>query len=231
MKKKHLLLLLLLALACGKKKDPEPDPEIPAPKMAVLTSPVQNEVCTSGEVLSDTESLITFVWKTAENAESYELSYKNLETGALESMITTTTKATVKLTSNTPYSWKIISKSSKTSAVATSEVWKFYNAGNGVVAYAPYPAELISPSLGSVITPVAGKISLTWKGADPDDDISSYVVYFGTAANPPLYKSDLNATSLTDVLVNNSTTYYWMVVTKDSKGNTSNSGISQFKTN
>ncbi|KLT64045.1 hypothetical protein [Pedobacter sp. BMA] len=231
MKIKYLLIGVMLLVGCGKDEEVTPDGVVPAPTAAVLVSPLQNEVCTTGTILSDTESQITFVWKAAENADSYELNYKNLETGSATVVTSTSTTATIKMLRNTPYSWKVITKSSKTNTIATSEVWKFYNAGNGVVSYAPYPAEIVSPLLGSTVTPVSGKISLTWKGTDPDGDITSYQVYFGTATNPPLYKNDLSVNSLSDIPVNNNSTYYWIVVTKDSKGNTSTSGISQFRTN
>lgn len=229
MKTNYLCLLLFLLVGCGKNQ-PKPE-EVNIPKNSVLISPLQNEVCTTGVILSDTESNITFVWSAAQYAETYELNYTNLETGRSGIVSTSNTSVTVKLLRNTPYSWKVTAKSFKTTAVSASEVWKFYNAGIGATSYAPYPAELTLPLAGSTITPATGKISLSWSGTDPDGDIIGYDIYFGTTSNPQLYRSDLNATNLAGVPVNNNTIYYWMVVSKDSKGNTSNSGINQFKTN
>jgi hypothetical protein len=37
--------------------------------------------------------------------------------------------------------------------------------------------------------------------------------------------------SLSDVSVSSSTTYYWKVITRDSKGNTSESEVGQFRVN
>lgn len=226
----HLIIILLI-LGCGKKRE-APNLEVPITVKAVnLVSPSQNEVCTTGIISSPTESVIMFKWNAAENADSYELIYKNLATGVSTSFSTSTTFIEVKLLRNTPYSWKVISKSSKALEVKTSETWKFYSAGEGGIAYAPYPAELISPALGSTLFPNNGTINLSWKGTDVDDDISSYEVYFGMAINPPLYKSDIIAAKLEDVPVENSTIYYWKIVTKDSKGNASNSDTYQFKIN
>lgn len=221
-------MLLFFVIGCDKKSATGPS-GIP-PKTSGLISPARNELCTTGTILSDTESNITFVWGDAENANLYELIYKNLETGKVINVSTSATSITVKLTRNTPYSWMIISKSLTTMQTATSEVWKFYNAGIGGTTYAPYPAELNYPSIGASIRPVSGKISLAWNGADVDGDITNYAVYFGTTEDPPLYKEGITTTNLADISVNNNTTYYWMVVTRDSKGNTSNSGINQFKT-
>lgn len=73
-------------------------------------------------------------------------------------------------------------------------------------------------------------MTLRWKGADVDNDISTYDVYFGTDANPPVIQTKLPATtsSIADVTVVAGTKYFWRVVTKDAKGNSSSSEIFQF---
>ena len=81
------------------------------------------------------------------------------------------------------------------------------------------------------ITPVAGKITLQWTGSDVDNDILNYDIYLGTTASPGLLKAAQTGLSLPDVAVNANTTYYWKVITRDSKGNTSDSGVYVFYTN
>lgn len=233
MRKAVLLLLLFCVFAC-KKNAPEPPPgppPVPPPAKATLSFPNNNEACTSGIIISSTQSSIILKWNVSANSESYELSIKNLESGVSTTQTTTQTELEVTLSRNTPYSWYIVSKSSKVSTTAQSDTWKFYNSGPGTVSYAPFPAEILDPALGQNVTVASGKITLDWNGSDVDGDVSSYDVYFGTASPPVLFKSNLTESILIDVIVTSNTTYYWKIITKDSKGNTSDSGVYQFKVN
>jgi hypothetical protein len=72
---------------------------------------------------------------------------------------------------------------------------------------------------------------LQWKGTDADNDIQNYDVYMGINTNVAIIKSQNTTTSLADVSVNANTTYYWKVISRDGKGNTSDSGLYEFKTN
>jgi hypothetical protein len=121
--------------------------------------------------------------------------------------------------------------SSKISTTALSDTWKFYNAGEAVTSYAPFPADMVTPKMAQRITPVAGKISLDWTGSDVDSDIANYDIYLGTTATPTLLKANQVDSALPDVTVTAGTTYYWKVITRDSKGNTSDSGVFIFYTN
>jgi hypothetical protein len=219
-------LLVLVLTTCGKKESVPP-----APEASVLAAPLKDEVCTTGKIISDTESTIDFKWLAAANAESYELSIKNLLTNSVSNQVTSATNLEVTLKRNTPYSWFITSKSSKSLTTAISPVWKFYNSGLGVISYPPYPAEIISPTLGQKVSATNGKITLQWRGLDTDNDIANYDVYFGTTNAPAIIQNKLTETSLANVSVNSATTYYWKVITRDTKGNTSDSGTYQFSIN
>ncbi len=225
--KKHLLLLLLCLSVLGCKKPKKVDP----PTKAVLSLPSNNEACTSGTIVSTTLSSIVFKWAASQNAESYELSIKNLETGVTTTQTTTAAELSVTLARNTPYSWTVKSISSKTSTTAQSDTWKFYNVGEALTSYAPFPAEIVTPKMAQRMTPVAGKISLDWTGSDVDSDIANYDIYLGTTTSPTLLKANQVDSALPDVAVNAGTTYYWKVITRDNKGNTSDSGIFIFYTN
>lgn len=232
--RKALLLLMILGLFACKKNTPgsQPGPPpIPPPAKATLSFPDNNAACTSGTIISTTQSAILLKWNAAANSESYELIIKNLESGVSSTQTTTQTELEVTLSRNTPYSWYVVSKSSKVSTTAQSDVWKFYNSGSGAVSYAPFPAEIITPPLGNNVTTASGKITLIWKGSDVDGDVSSYDVYFGTASPPVLFKSNLKESVLDGVSVTSNTVYYWKIITKDSQGNTSDSGVYQFKVN
>jgi len=228
MRRLFILTLLTYTLSsCGGGNEAPP-----APTAATLSSPVNNEACTTGTVISETESRITFSWLAGTNADSYELVVTNLlnQTQQIQAAISTTAELTLKR--NTPYSWYVLSKSSKNPTTANSTTWKFYNAGPASSTYPPYPAEIVSPTLGQNLTPTNGKINLQWRGSDADNDIINYDIYLGTSGtNLTLIKSQHTTSTLADVAVNANTTYYWKVITRDAKGNTSDSGLFEFRTN
>jgi hypothetical protein len=218
------IALALLAVGCGgagNSSDPTPDP----PTKTLLISPEKDAVCNQGTVISATQSSVTLKWNAATNTDSYDVAVKNLLTGLSTTQSTTQTQLAVTLSTNTPYSWTVTSKSTKVTTTAASDTWKFYNAGPGTVSYAPYPAELLTPKNGEAVAPVNGNVTLTWKGSDVDNDIVSYDVYLSNLPTPALYKSDVTATTL-DVPAKPDC--YWRIVTKDSKGNTSDSGVFQY---
>jgi hypothetical protein len=224
-----ILIVLTVISACGGGKKQAP---IPEPSAAILSAPLNNEACVTGVALSDTESKINLVWSAASNVESYELTITNLLTKAQQTQSTTSTSTEITLKRNTPYSWFVTSKSTKTATTAKSSIWKFYNPGLGASSFPPYPAEIVSPTMGQLVNLNAGKITFQWKGSDADNDILNYDIYLGTNFNNlPVIKSQHTTTSLPDVSVNANTTYYWKVVSRDGKGNTSDSGLYEFKSN
>jgi hypothetical protein len=232
--KKGLLIipaLLILASCGGSSKQNNPTPIIPAtPAKASLSLPAQNAVCTSGTIISATESSITFSWGVSGNTDSYDLSIKNLLTSAVTTQNTTQTQATVTLSRNTPYSWYIVSKSTQTTTTTQSDTWKFYNSGPGVVTYAPFPADITAPTFGQTVT--GPTVNLTWTGSDATpDQVASYDVYFGTTSSPAILKSTITDSFVNSVSVTANQTYYWKVVTRDINGNTSDSGLYQFTVN
>ncbi|WDF78059.1 hypothetical protein PQ469_29690 [Mucilaginibacter sp. KACC 22773] len=219
---------IILITACSKKKDTK---VVPDPVKATLTFPDKNSACTTGTQISDTQSSITFTWNSSANTDSYELNIKNLITGVTSTQTTTANHLPINLLRNTPYSWFVISKSTNSTATAQSDTWKFYNAGAGTSSHPPFPADNLSPSFGQAISATTGTINLTWTSSDPDNDIATYDVYFGTSSNPGAYKSSITNKFSNGVVVKSGTTYYWKVITKDSQGNTSDSGTYHFTVN
>jgi hypothetical protein len=215
---------ILLLAACSKDKKPSVTNAGKAP----LVFPEQNSLCTAGTILSTTQSTIDFKWDAAANAAKYTLTLKNLLTGNTSTQTTTSTSLSVSLARSTPYSWYITTIPAGSGATSQSDTWKFYNSGPGEVSHVPFPADLVSPALGTTVDATNGKVTLSWQGNDVDNDISGYDVYFGTSSSPALYQSAVTVESISNISVNSGSTYYWMVVTKDSKGNSSDSAISQF---
>jgi hypothetical protein len=227
MKRLFILIIVLAIAACGTKKTTDPQPG-GGPEAFTLLLPVKDQVCTTGSVLTPTESSIIFQWNASKSAGSYELVLKNLLTQAETKQTVTSTQATATLLRNTPYSWYINAKSANSSDITKSETWKFYNSGPGVESYAPYPAELLTPGFGEIVTAVNGKVNLTWKGSSAGNNIDYYNVFFGPSNNPPLVKAQTKDSFVNDVTVTSGSTYYWTVITVDKNGNVSTAPMANF---
>lgn len=224
-----VLLAVLPFLSCGGgNDDPGQEPKIPTPSAAVLIFPFNNEECTEGNVLSETQSQVTFQWNAAENTDSYTLKLKNLESGTENSTTTTNTQLQLTLDRGTPYAWSVVSKANGTDENATSDTWRFYNAGAATENHAPFPAYDPSPKMGIAVDP--GNITLQWKSTDLDGDALTYAIYLDTA-NPPIALLDESETNSSETMVVPNTVYYWRVVSSDSAGNSSESEIFEFRTN
>lgn len=228
MRKGYLVIAgWILLAACVKNAEDKPKTAAGlAPERAELVFPKKDEACTEGEILSSTQSSINFYWNAGKNTTSYTVVLKNLQTGDSLTLSTDTAGLKRTLKRETPYSWYVISKSDKSTEAATSEVWKFYNSGLGVLSHSPFPADIISPTLGETIT--SDIVNLTWTGNDVDNDIVSYDVYLRTTIEPSLKESGLTQSLLSNIEVSKNTTFYWKIITKDSKGNSSESALYQF---
>lgn len=223
----YILCFVLILQSCGKE---DTAPALPQkPTVAKLVFPHENYLCNIGTNMTATESTVVFEWEESANTDSYELVLKNATTGITTSHQATGHKIPIVLDRGTPYIWYVISKSRAISDTAHSATWKFWNAGAEVQSYAPFPAEIIYPLMAARISTAASVITLEWKGSDVDNDIVGYDVYFDTATTPGKIKSDIKENALKDVPVKSNTVYYWKIITKDSKGNESESGIYQFK--
>ncbi len=229
MKNTLLIFIVLLILLGCQKDDPDPVLIIKNPTKALLVFPYENSECNEGTNITATHSTVLFEWRTAENTDEYELVLSNLSTTEQALYMVSENKIPIVLQRGTPYAWYVISRSGKSDSTATSNIWKFYNAGEGIESYAPFPAEIITPSMAETITSSPSKITLDWNGSDVDNDIIGYDLYFGTTNPPDLFESNLQESVQTDVQVESDSIYYWSVTTKDAHGNSSDSGIFQFK--
>ncbi|EHQ30229.1 hypothetical protein [Mucilaginibacter paludis] len=204
-----IFLLAMVFVGCGKKNDNESAPSS-NPEKATLLFPSQNSACTITNVISTTQSNI------------------NLSTNTSNTQSVKVPQLTTTLNRSTAYSWYVVSRSSKSTIVAQSDIWKFFNPGPGTVYYAPFPADLLTPAFNGTATITNGKVTLTWQGSDPDNDISSYSVYLGTSNVNLALVANTTFTNLAVGLPTSNIRYYWKVVTVDTKGNTSDSAIYYF---
>jgi len=208
---------------------PTPTP----PGKATLVAPANNKTCETGTSVSDTQSTVTFSWNASANTNTYDVRITNLNTSvATNKNGISTTSTTATLNKGVPYSWRVTSKNTTSTTTTPSDLWKFYLAGDGVVNYAPFPAELKTPASGSTISLTDGKATFSWEGTDPDsNDTLTYTLYVDTVdgkQTPSTSLSNLSDESV-DVELEAASTYYWRVKTSDGT-NASYSIIYSFKT-
>lgn len=220
---KYLIILWisLLIFACSKGSETITPAVVvvPPPTAAALTLPVNNTVCYEGTNISSLTSDVSFSWSTAKDTEVYDLVITNLNTLAnTTKSVNSENKATLALFKGALYSWQVISKSNKSKETASSEVWRFYLAGDGASTFAPFPALIIAPVSGASVAPNAGKVNLIWSGADPDTDVLSYEIYMNTdqakVLNRQVDPSNTSSSNLW-VTVKSGTVYYWSVKSSD----------------
>jgi hypothetical protein len=222
MKKISIILIFLLTLGCSKD-----NPGNPNPIATSLIFPDNNQECNQGVDVSTTQSTVTFRWSATSNTDSYNVVLKNLNTQSTTSHSSTTNELAITIQKGIPYSWHVISKSSNVVETAQSAIWKFYNAGDPIESYVPFPADLVAPIMGSTLTGVTSQ-TLSWQGSDIDNDIVSYDVYFDTTS-PPTTLEGITSTGSMNITVAAGNTYYWRIVTNDGEGNSSRSEIFEFR--
>ncbi|SNY95415.1 hypothetical protein [Flagellimonas pacifica] len=224
--KRFFLCLGVLGLlwSCGSDDPP------PAPEGANLIFPDQNSECTTGVNVSETLSQVTFRWQASIHTDSYTLNVVNLETNVPQTISTAATSASLSIAKGTPYSWSVNSVNSQSDQTATSETWLFYNSGFQTT-YAPFPAQLVNPVSGSTVQKsIANEVVLKWMGADVENDITSFEVFFSDENPPTTSIGTTNPDTMElNVGVTSNTVYFWKVITTDQEGNTSDSGLFEFK--
>ena len=223
----------MMLFACGGSdgddNNPAP-PETASPEAANLVFPEDNTVCNISEILSETQSRVTFIWDASENTDTYELQVRNLETGNIFRSIVSDTEAPLTIQRGTPYEWSVTSMADNNNTEAVSASFRFFNEGPGIQNFAPFPAEVISPLSGSTAEPNNnGSILIEWLGEDIDNDISDFEVFISTS-NPPATSVGVTATASIELDLEANTIYFWQVISRDTAGNTSNSPIYQFRT-
>ncbi|MBS1662835.1 MAG: fibronectin type III domain-containing protein [Bacteroidetes bacterium] len=227
---KITIVCFVFITACGKSGGGGTPTLPPIPSAPMLSSPLNNATCFSGVNVDANNASITFSWGAGMNAENYDLVIKNLATSQQTTYTVSSLSKDVVLGKNQPYSWYVMSKTSKVNSSAKSEVWKFYVAGNPTSNYAPFPATIIAPAPGSIL-PSGGmnpvSVTLTWSTTDVDNDIAFYTIYLDNKDASTKVVSSITA-STTVVSLTPGKTYYWRVVTTDSAGNVSDSGIYSF---
>jgi hypothetical protein len=225
MHRRLFAILIVLCCSCSKK---DPPPVVPG--AATLVFPENNSLCITGVSQSPTTSEVTFSWLAAQNADSYEVIVTALNAGGVQRQITTRLSADFVLDKGAPYSWQVVALNQSSGEKAASTVWQFYNAG-AALSYPPFPARLLAPESGvSVFPNTNSQVVLAWELADADNDIAEVEVYLGTSADAlPLFVSLGGTAESLQVSVESGSVYYWQILSRDSRGNTSLSRLNSFR--
>jgi uncharacterized protein (TIGR02145 family) len=73
-------------------------------------------------------------------------------------------------------------------------------------------------------------IALVWECEDPENDVLTFDVYFGTDPEPPLLQAGVAGITYTPYVLQHATKYYWKIIAHDSQGNTTEGPVWNFRT-
>lgn len=224
---KHFFYIAIFFIGISCSNDDGP----PAPPQGVnLLFPLESSECTTGVSINEELSQVTFEWMSAKNTDSYTLNVVNLNTNTPQAITTASTSIALSIEKGAPFSWSVVSTNNDSDVTATSDNWLFYNAGSQST-FPPFPAQLLEPNSGeTVIKNSFDEVVLKWSGADVEDDTLQFEVFF-SEQNPPvdILVSTNGPLQETNVAVTSGAIYYWKVITTDSEGNRSDSGVFDFR--
>jgi hypothetical protein len=217
-----LVFLCVLNIQCSK------DEKNKAPIAVNLIYPTQNLLCT--------DNTINFNWSKATDPENDALEYNLIiatdrsMTNVIENITITNLQTTVSLEKQTAYYWKVDALDINNKQGTSSEIFAFFTKGEGVLNYAPFSAELVSPENNSNQS-ASTSISLVWDAADINTtDILTYELYFGENSTLTLIDDSLSDKSRI-VSVESGKSYSWKVNVKDQNGAKSIGQIWSFTVN
>ena len=208
------------------------------PSSPVLISPK------NGETNLDQEVILS--WNAAEDIDGDTLKYDvyfskdydavdTAKATALEKADLDSTQLKVEgLEGDTWYYWRVAAKDDK-GGKSFSEVWKFKTKSLRVINHPPNVPSNPKPRNGDVNIPL--NVKLSWDSEDMDGDMVYYDVYFSDligkvdsmSLETKIASGISNNFIIVDPLAENKT-YYWRVVAKDDKGNSSIGPIWRFTT-
>jgi hypothetical protein len=225
----YLFLTLTLVLCCSKDDGPK------LPEQAELFLPINGESCQSGNIINDNQTEVEFSWSDAKHITSFNLFIKNMvtsQTVVRNSLVTNS--SSVYLTPGFPYEWHVTSVSENYPEDSLqSQTWRFYLLNDNQSNSPPFPASLISPSSGEMISLSNNSFTFDWDSSDPDGDVINYDLFVdkvdGFQPTVQELKNISNSTKF--VILDSNSEYFWRVITKDSNGNQSSSQVYTFRTN
>jgi len=230
MKKLFYTTFFFLLLACSAEEQSEETIDL-LPGLFNLLYPENGSACLDGSIINDTQSKITFLWNASQNANEYEVEIINLNDNYSQKMLSKDRSLEVVLKHGEPYAWTVTVFVDDASI--TSKEWKFYLAGNGIVNYAPFPPELISPRPSARVNLNSnGQVMLNWTSSDVDGDLEIYELYMDQNDGSTLIQTFTEVENTIEIGIDADPdiTYLWKVLAIDSDGNSSSSGVYSFVT-
>ena len=173
----------------------------------------------SWEASDPDEDILTYSIFLGENSSSPDM--------LIASNLNQTQYVFNQLEGNMWYCWQVYCSDSH-GAQSESPLWWFNTSNNTNLApFAPFQP---LPTDNDVVN-IKENITLSWTGGDPDDELLSYDVYFGSNSSVSLLGTHLE-TCKYDLVVNLSvnTTYYWKIIAQDMHGAETSSDLWSFTT-
>ena len=212
------LLIIVTINACTKDGDNEDPPANTAPTAAFTVQPSTGGTSTifqfDASTSSDTEdavSALQFRWDW-NNDGTWDTQYSD----DTQEQNTYTTEGT--------YTIKLeVMDTGGLSGTSTNTVNVSAAANNP-----PNPPSDPNPS--DTETDVHINTNLSWSCTDPDGDPLKYDVCFGTTNNPPVVAQDINSTNYDPGTLQENTIYYWKIIAKDIKGDSTPGAVWHFTT-
>ncbi|MDP8205951.1 MAG: hypothetical protein P9L92_04740 [Candidatus Electryonea clarkiae] len=214
------LIFTFVIINCSKDEDSPSQPVNEAPFFPSNPSPAD---CTL-----EVEPDVVLTW-SCQDPDNDSLTYflhfgQTLQPPVVQAGLEDTFYTIEDLELGANYYWKVVAHDNN-GHLTSGPVWLFTTRGNAppFQPTSPVPADS-QTNVGLINT------ELRWISGDPDNDVLSFDIYFGTNSRPSLLTSGYHDTSYTihDLLSNN--TYYWRIVAWDSEDNTISSPTWSFST-
>ena len=222
--KRFILLITFILIQCSKDQILEPDP-------VFLISPNNQDNCSSSIIIDEINSQVDFSWSKSLNTDQYEIVVENQSNNLQLKKISLENSTSLILDRGVNYSWWVISRLNKSSITAKSLIWQFYLEGPSIVEHIPFSAVLLAPQNEEEINlNDQNKYMFKWSGSDLDDDIDFYDLYIGNNVDEiEIIKNNIKSQEI-ELELQKQKTYYWKILSTDSKGNSSSSQIYSFYT-
>ena len=222
--KRFIVIITFILFQCSKDQTLEPD-------SVFLISPTNQDNCSSSIIIDESKSQVDFSWSQSLNTDQYEIVVENQSNNLQLKKISLENNTSLILDRGINYSWWVISRSNKSSITAKSLIWQFYLEGPSIIEHIPFSAVLFSPQNEEQINlNNQNKYIFKWSGSDLDDDIDFYVIYIGNSIDEmEIIENNIKSQEV-ELELQKQKTYYWKILSVDSKGNSSSSQIYSFYT-
>ncbi len=161
---------------------------------------------------TDQPTSLTLNWDDSTGANTYDLYFGTSSPPPYYGTTAVSQYDVSGLSGNTQYFWYVVADNTgNTCPPQTGIIWNFTT-----ICVPPGVFNNLSPTDGATSQPINGLL-LDWEDSS---GATAYDLYFGTTSPPPLYQSDLPASSYTVNGLSYNTQYFWYVVAKNACGTT-----------